>query len=237
MTSLEQFISSQSSLSRRKIFDLIKAGDITVNGNVATAVTMPINPRRDLVMVKGVTVSQTVALMYYKFNKPGDVLCTMADPSGRRDLSYFMKSVPSQLVPIGRLDRHTRGLLLFTNDGSFANRVLHPKYELEKTYRVLLDKRINPEHVRRLLAGIILDDGPVQFTKAETLDRVSMLISLQEGRNRIIRRTFSFLGYDVKKLKRVAVGPVELGQVEEGEFKVLSKQEVLGIKKVLGLQG
>ena len=141
-----------------------------------------------------------------------------------------MAGVPEQIFAVGRLDRNTKGLLLFTNDGNFSNRVQHPSYSISKEYRVTLDKPITKRHFQRLTNGLILEDGPVSYSKAILMDDNMLEVTLSEGRNRIVRRTFEFFGYKVKGLKRLAIGPVKLGVLKEGCFKELTKLEQKQLK-------
>jgi len=190
--------------------------------------------------MKWVTVSSPtqrtpVRSVYYKFHKPKDVICTLDDPRGRDDLAQFLKHLPEGLFPVGRLDRHTTGLLLFTNDGEMANRILHPSYELEKVYRVTIDRSFKDSDCRRLLGGFFLEDGPVKFSSVERVSDVTVMVAIHEGRNRIVRRSFATLGYEVKGLKRLAIGPILLGNLDVGKFAKFSIGEMHQLKRALSL--
>jgi len=224
--SIEQWISSQTPLSRRKIFDAITAKRVQCNGEVVENLKHPVRQGKDQVTLDGVPILWQHPFLYYKFNKPSDVICTMSDPKGRRDLTFFLKSLPDVLFPIGRLDRQTTGLLLFTNDGDFAQKIAHPQYHVPKTYRVTLDKPLTKAHHQRLLKGIFLEDGPVRFMTITPQRPKVFDVTLTEGRNRIIRRSFDFLGNHVQKLKRLQIGSLTLGKLKEGEFAKLSKNDI-----------
>jgi 23S rRNA pseudouridine2605 synthase len=232
---LASYLTSQTAHSRRDVFALLKAGDITVNGEIATAINMPIKPFKDKLRIKGQLVKGSVSYVYYKMNKPKGVICTMEDPEGRAMLKPLLKDVPDTVFPIGRLDRHTKGLLLFTNHGEFSNRVSHPSYSVTKTYRVSLDKPITKYHLKRLTAGIMLEDGPVLFKSALLHEPSELEVILTEGRNRIIRRVFTFLGYEVIRLKRLSVGPVQLSKLKEGHVEKMTLTEIRDLKKMLRL--
>lgn len=229
---LEQFISAQTSLSRREILDLLKEGKIEINGLRADSLIQEINLKSDKVTVEGAPLSGKVSFRYYKFYKPGNVLCTLEDPKGRPCVADFISHLEPSLFPVGRLDRHTTGLLIITNDGKWANVLTHPSYKVNKIYSVELDKPIQKNDLRRLQSGLFLEDGPVQFLSINIQSKTSLKITLNEGRNRIIRRTFDFLGYKVEKLKRLSIGPIQLGKLKKGEIKPLSKGEIISLSTV-----
>jgi len=129
------------------------------------------------------------------------------------------------MFPVGRLDRQTSGLLLITNDGQFSHSVMHPKFKILKEYKVTLDKPASRGAIARLGAGIMLEDGPVVFSEVSIIGPRTLSVKIEEGRNRIVRRTFEFLGYEVKQLSRTAIGPVTLGRLQPGEYRPLSVRE------------
>ena len=237
---IDKFIVSQSQYSRRKILGLIKQESIKCNGNIVTSLTQEINPSKDIITINGKALDQKQIMYYYKFNKPKNVISTLSDPKNRRCLKDYLdrqlklssKKFPSNLFPVGRLDRHSKGLLLFTNNGDLANKLMHPNFKLAKLYKVTLDIPITANHLRRLTAGIILEDGPVQFSKVELNTKVNLIVTLKEGRNRIIRRTFEHLGYEVKTLFRMSIGSINLGKLQEGEFNEFSQREKNYIEKL-----
>ncbi len=232
---LEEFLASQTAYSRRKILDLLNAGEVSVNGVPVTSLSHPVQPKTDQIKVGTVKIEHEIPYMYYKFNKPKDVICTLHDPKGRRDLMEFLRPFPQSLTPVGRLDRQTKGLLLFTNDGEFANRLMHPRYGVSKLYTVTLDQAPTARHLERLTEGMMLEDGPIRFSSIEIVDNKILKVSLKEGRNRIVRRTFDHLGYTVEKLKRIAIGPILLGKLAEGDMQPLSSGELRTLKTQLGL--
>ena len=229
---IETYLASQTQHSRRQILAAILKGQVRVNGKPITSIAHEVVPNKDQVRFNGDLIPFAVPLLYYKFNKPRNVISTLSDPKGRVDLRSFLKGKPKQLFPVGRLDRLSKGLLLFTNDGQLAYQLTHPKFHLEKTYEIILDNALTPAHAQRLSTGIMLDDGPVQL-KLERLAPTQYLVRIAEGRNRILRRSFDFFGYTVKKLNRLAIGPVELGNLAEGEFAELSKKELARLREQL----
>ena len=169
---------------------------------------------------------------YFLINKPKGSITTLYDPQGRITVMDFLKR--KDLFPVGRLDKDTRGLLIITNDGELANRILHPRYEVERRYLVTVKGRIDKEKLSILLQGINLDDGPARFddirlVKLES-DKSILEVSLHEGRKRLIRRIFCAIGNPVLDLVRVKFGPVELGDLEEGKIRPLTKGEIEGLR-------
>lgn len=230
---LGQFITSQTPLARRKVMELLTSGRILINGTIATDITTPIIPNRDIVTVDGDTLSSGLNLVYYKFFKPSNVICTLNDPQGRRTIKDFTATLPESVFPVGRLDRPTKGLILLTNDGALAHKILHPSHELTKIYNVQLDTPIKNDHLKRLTTGFFLDDGPVLFQKVVVHSKTELTVIITEGRNRIIRRAFAFFGYDVKKLIRTQIGPLTLEGVKEGKIEPLTKKELEALVSTL----
>jgi 23S rRNA pseudouridine2605 synthase len=233
MMEIIKFLRSQTNLARRKITNLIKDGKIRVNDKVIESFTYKLDPKKDVVKIENKLIKYKFDYVYYKFNKPKDVICSLSDSRNRKDLSFYLNKVPVSLFPVGRLDRATRGLLLFTNDGEAANKIAHPSYRITKYYKVEIDTVITKDHLKRLIAGIVLEDGLVNFESIECLSKREFLLSLHEGRNRIIRRVFAYLGYEVIKLKRLAIGPIQLGKLKEGELKELTLRETRALMNAL----
>jgi 23S rRNA pseudouridine2605 synthase len=225
---LGQYISSQSAYSRRKILDLLKDGRIKVNGEVVSQMAQMVTPGKDTISVEGKVVELIVSTLYYKYYKPRDLITTLEDPRGRPCIGDIVKEIDrsKSLVPVGRLDRQTTGLLFLSNDGDFTNKICHPSFKLPKLYRVTLDKTLTKADFIKLTTGFFLEDGPVQFSKVVFPSSKAVDVTLSEGRNRIVRRAFEFLGYTVKKLKRLSVGPVGLGDLKEGHWVPMTKKEV-----------
>ncbi len=214
---LAQYVASNTRHSRRDLEALIQEGKITVNDKPVTQYNLEINPNKDKIKISDTSVKSGHRLVFL-YHKPPGVISTLSDPQGRKNLGEVIQSLPEGVKPVGRLDRNTSGLMILTNDGNLAQELNHPTHHVSKTYQLTLDKWIKQPDIDRLLAGFFLDDGPVQFEAChlEAKDRMTVVIS--EGRNRIVRRSFEYLGYLVKKLKRTSVGPYELGSLPVGQI-------------------
>lgn len=224
---LEQFISRKTDLARRKIFVLFQEGKITINGAKAKDITQMIDVKQDRIHLEGKLLDCEVPpLVYFKLNKPKGVITTLSDPQNRPTISDYIRRIPYKVVPIGRLDRDTTGLILITNDGELAHKIMHPSFHVSKLYHVTIDSAISKANLRRLGMGMILEDGPFQFNLVEQLSETSFKVTLSEGRNRIVRRAFSQIGYTVTKLKRLAIGPIQVGLLKEGQIKPLLPSEL-----------
>lgn len=230
---LNRFLARRGVASRRAADELIAAGRVTVNGTTGHLGTQ-VSPARDRVRVDDVAV-EPVALTTLMLNKPPGVVTTRRDPGGRPTVMELVPDVAG-LVPVGRLDADSRGLLLMTNDGELAHRVAHPRYGIHKRYRVRLSAAATDAQLRRLVDGLELEDGPA---RAVSVSRVAAPLELEvvmsEGRKRVIRRMVAAVGLDVIDLLRLAVGPVTLGRLAQGAARPLSDDEVRRLRAAVGL--
>lgn len=237
---LQKFLARAGVASRRGSEDLMTAGRVTVNGKVVTELGSKVDPKVDVVAVDGREVHLADGSVYLMLHKPAGVLTTMSDPHGRPCVATL---VPTDrypgLFPVGRLDMDTTGLLLFTTDGDMGQHLLHPKHHVPKTYRALV-AGIPAEHeLDRLREGIVLDDGPCAPAKV-TLDgrakgNARLSITIAEGRKRQVKRMCSAIGRKVLELHRDVFGPLELGDLPQGEWRLLDDAEVTALKKAAGL--
>jgi 23S rRNA pseudouridine2605 synthase len=215
--------------SRRACEDLIRDGRVRVNGIEATLGDR-VDPARDRVEVDGARVPLDPALRYFALNKPAGVVTTMRDPRGRRDLTEFLPQDVPGVVPVGRLDRDTEGLLLLTNDGELANRLMHPRFGVEKEYLAEVEGRPGPRHTAALLRGVALDDGPARAAEARVVggtgERGAVRVVMTEGRKREVRRLLDAVGLPVRRLVRLRVGSVRLGRTPPGGVRELEADEV-----------
>jgi 23S rRNA pseudouridine2605 synthase len=209
------------------------AGEVTVDGEVVTRLGTKIDPTSAVVRVSGARLPPMSANVYLALNKPVGVTSTMSDPHAQRTLSDLVADRPERLFHVGRLDTDTAGLLLLTNDGEFAQRMAHPSYEVDKTYVARVEGVVYPSAVKRLLAGVALEDGPVTVSSVKLVggkgtrqDGSIVELVIHEGRNRIVRRLLEHVGHPVTQLTRTAIGPVTLGRLGVGELRELSGDEL-----------
>jgi 23S rRNA pseudouridine2605 synthase len=223
--------------SRRASEDLIRDGRVRVNGRVAT-VGDRVDVARDRVEVDGALVALDPGLRYLALNKPAGVVTTLHDPQGRPHLSAFVQD-GERVFPVGRLDRDTEGLLLLTNDGELANRLMHPRYGVEKEYLAEVKGTPSGRELARLLTGVTLIDGPARALGARVVQRAggraAVRLVMGEGRKREVRRMLSAVGLPVLRLVRLRVGPVRLGRLPPGEVRDLSSAEVRELFRAVGM--
>lgn len=230
---LNKFLSNSGVASRRKSAELIKNGDVTVNGTVIREPFFRVT-NDDKVLYKGKIVNPKKNLVYILLNKPRNCITTTDDPQGRKTvLDIVKKASPERIFPVGRLDRDTTGLLLITNDGDLAVKLTHPRYKVTKTYHVTLDKPLAEEDLQRIKEGLTLEDGfaPVDGLEyAKNGEKNEVGIEIHIGKNRIVRRIFKHLGYHVAKLDRVYYAGMTKKDVPRGKFRFLSEKEIIVLK-------
>jgi pseudouridine synthase len=231
---LQKFLSRAGVASRRAAEELISAGRVTVNGAVVGTLGEKVTAGLDEVRVDGSVVEPPGRLWYLVLHKPAGVVTTLDDPQGRPTVARFIPDGAPRLFPVGRLDYATTGLLLLTNDGQFAHLMMHPRHHVPKVYRAEVDGVPDREDLRRLREGIELDDGltaPASAAVVEKRDgRAVVEMTLREGRKRQVRRMLSAVGHPVRVLKRIAYGPVTLGQLAEGSVRALRDDEVSALR-------
>ncbi len=215
--------------SRRQCEELITAGRVEVDRELVIELGTRVDPGRQEIRVDGESLRQS-KLVYYAVNKPTGVVSTNSDPAGRPRVIDLLPRTQERLFPIGRLDMNSEGLILVTNDGDLANRLTHPRYEIEKTYRVMVAGHPAPEMLRELRKGVRLAEGVarVEDVRLKSQHKQSAILEmvLREGKNREIRRVFARVGHKVMRLVRIAVGPIRLGSLSAGEARSLTRQEV-----------
>jgi 23S rRNA pseudouridine2605 synthase len=223
--------------SRRACEELIAAGKVTVDGRVAS-LGARVDPQSSRVEVEGVVVNLDPDVRYFAFNKPAGVVTSMSDPQGRTDMRSFVPADGPRVFPVGRLDRDSEGLLLLTNDGDLANRLLHPSHEVEKEYLAEVEGRPTPQAIAKLRRGIDLEDGPARARSARIAqalnDRGLVEVVMTEGRKREVRRLLAAVGLPVRRLVRTRIGPIGLGSLPPGELRELNDDEVLALSSAAG---
>ena len=222
---IQKILSSAGVASRRKAEELIVAGRVQVNGKPASLGDRA-EPGVDLITVDGEPIAAQ-AKRYLALNKPAGYVTTVTDTHGRPTVVDLVK-VRERVYPVGRLDLHTSGLLLLTSDGDFAERVTHPRYEIEKTYIVRIARPLGAAAWRKLQSGIELEDGPIRPEKVliTSDDRRTVEMTIHEGRNRIVRRALEAVGSRVVELRRTRIGPVDLGSLPSGKWRELTQAEI-----------
>jgi len=226
---LNRFLAAAGLGSRRHCDELIAAGRVTINGNTCTDFSVEPNPR-DHVKVNGklVHVAPPLTIMLHK---PAGFVSTRKDPRARDTIFDLLPAKFSRLFNIGRLDAQTEGLLLLTNDGDLAQRLTHPRYEIEKEYEVILDRPWDPGLTAKLLYGIFLDGQRARIAQFHSISPVHLRVVLAQGINRQIRRMFEAVGYSVKRLVRIRIGPVRIGDLPRGHWRALRKRELESFEK------
>ncbi len=235
---LQKFLARAGVASRRGSEDLMTAGRVSVNGVVVRELGSKVDPKVDVVRVDGREVHLADGAVYLMLNKPAGYLTTMSDPYERPCVANLVpiERYPG-LFPVGRLDQDTTGLLLFTTDGDMGQRLLHPKHHVAKTYRAHVDGVPSEAQLDELRRGIVLDDGPCQPADV-VLDRkrkdntADITIRIREGRKRQVKRMCSAIHHPVLELHRDIFGPLELGNLAAGKWRLLSQEEVAALKLI-----
>lgn len=220
---LNKLIADAGLASRRAADRIIEEGRVTINGKKVYELGIKVDPNVDHIMVDKKPLRSKAENIYIMFNKPKGVLTTMEDPLDRPTIKEFLKDLPYRVFPVGRLDWDSEGLLILTNDGDYANKIMHPKGDITKTYLVKVDGQPSPEKIGKLLKGVTIVGGKVAAKSVEKVERgrdqyAWLKIIITEGKNRQIRQMFEKIGFDVLKLQRVAIGRLRLGQIERGEM-------------------
>lgn len=230
---LNKFIAHAGVCGRREAADLVKEGKVTVNGDKIFEPGYKVSSK-DKVIVKGKQVFLQRNAVYILLNKPKDYITTANDPQGRKTVLDLIKgATPERVYPVGRLDRNTTGVLILTNDGELAQKLTHPSFEVKKIYEVTLDKPVIKKDIEAIMTGITLEDGFVQADAvgyADDKNKHIVGIEIHSGRNRIVRRIFEHLGYDVKGLDRVMFANLTKKNVDRGKWRFLNEKEVRLLK-------
>ena len=225
---LQKILSEAGAASRRKAEELIQSGRVEVNGKPAE-LGEKADPTKDLITLDGKPIRPASAQLYIILHKPRGYITTMNDEQNRECVAELVRDVPERVYPVGRLDRESEGLLILTNDGEFANLMMHPSHHVPKTYRVTVRPDISDEQLRRIAEGIVIEGRKTAPAEARVLKkepgRAVVQIILHEGRNREIRKMCEALGLETIRLERTAVGPLSLGMLPPGKWRWFSPHE------------
>lgn len=231
---LNKFVAHAGVAARREAVEIIKRGEVSVNKEVITEPGFKVNPAKDAITHKGKKLFLQKNLVYILVNKPKDTLTTTVDPQGRKTIFDIVgKATEERIFPVGRLDRNTTGVLLLTNDGEMAQKLTHPSFGIKKVYEVKLDKVLTKKDAEQIINGIQLEDGSIQADSigfVDPKDKTMIGIEIHSGRNRIVRRIFEYLGYEVKALDRVVFANLTKKNVERGHWRFLKEKEVRLLK-------
>lgn len=230
---LNKFIAHAGVCGRREAAEMVKQGLVKVNKTVINEPGFKVS-HADEVSVNGKRVYLAKNLVYILLNKPKDFITTTSDPQKRKTvLDIIGKATPERVYPVGRLDRNTSGVLLLTNDGELSQKLTHPSNQIKKVYHVTLNKPLEKGHFEQILKGVVLEDGPANvdvLAYADIKDKTQIGVEIHSGRNRIVRRIFESLGYDVKNLDRVVFAGLTKKNVERGKYRFLTEKEVRDLK-------
>jgi len=238
---IQKFISGAGVASRRKAEKMIQEGRIRINGQIILEPGYKIDPAKDNIVVDGLKIKPVSKMEYIVLYKPAGFVTTMHDPQGRPTVKDIIMDIPIRLYPVGRLDFNTLGLLLMTNDGEMANHLLHPRYEVEKVYEVIVKGLIKPLQIQSLRNGVIMKGDPRATAPAKVIlkknkDKIAKFhITIHEGRNRQIRRMCTAVGLKIAELTRIRYGCLTIKELEPGQYRRLTPIEIKRLKKDLGL--
>ncbi len=233
---IAKFMAAAGVASRRKSEELIRKGMVKVNGSYVYNPATNVNPEIDQIYVSGRKIQIPDEKIYIMLNKPLDCVSTCADDKGRRTVLDYIKGIDQRIYPIGRLDFTTEGLLLLTNDGDLANKLMHPSHEVSKRYYVVVDSYVSPEEIKQLEHGVVIEGGKTAPARIKVMNaqegRTELTIIIHEGRNRQVRHMFETIDKRVVFLKRISVGDINLGPLKKGEYRFLTKEEINYLKSI-----
>ncbi len=228
---LNAYLAHAGVASRRKAVTLIKAGSVTVNGIIMKQPGYRVSDG-DVIACNGEQVASEEKI-YLLFNKPNDVITTASDEKGRRTVVDFFRDVPQRIYPVGRLDRQTTGLIVMTNDGDVAQKISHPKFEVEKVYHIYLSQPLKEKHLFAIRNGIDLEDGMIKVDLIRYIspkDHTAIEVRIHSGRNKLVRRIFEHFEYRVKQLDRVSYAGLTKKGVTVGRWRELTAAEIRRLK-------
>ncbi|MEK7170711.1 MAG: pseudouridine synthase [Patescibacteria group bacterium] len=219
---LNKFLATAGVASRRSADEMIKLGQVKINGKVVEEMGVKVDVDKDVVTVAGRKVELEQATVTYLLNKPRGVICTVADPDGKKTVMEFIPKLP-RVFPCGRLDENTMGLVILTNDGNLCYQLTHPKFEHKKEYIVHGRSKTPEKSLERIRRGLRLTDGPIKVDNLEVIkishEKIEFRLTIHEGRNHLVRRLCAAVAIEIDSLTRIRVGDYELGDLAPGKFK------------------
>lgn len=238
---IQKILSQAGVCSRRRAEELVLAGAVKINGHPAK-IGQQVDPHQCRITVddEPIYIDKKREKLYIALNKPRGYVTTMSDEMGRKTVFDLVSDLGQRVYPIGRLDKVSEGLILLTDDGDFANMMMHPKYHISKRYRVTVDSAVDDLTVSQLSSGVVIDGRmtapAIINVVTATNERTVMEMTIREGRNRQIRKMCEAVGLNVKRLKRTAIGPLKLGMLKPGEYRQLAKAEVAALRRAASNQ-
>ncbi len=233
MERIQKILSARGVCSRRQAEELIKAGRVTCNGSVCSLGDSA-DPDRDSILIDGRPLPSVRAHVYIMLNKPRGYVTTLQDEKGRKNAAQLVADCGTRVYPVGRLDMDSEGLLLFTNDGDWANKLMHPKHEVDKTYCVTVTG-FSEEALERLAQPVELDGYRIKKPEVsivgEAGPKAQLLVTIHEGRNRQVRRMCALAGMEVRRLVRISEGNLQLGKLPSGKWRYLTDEELASLGK------
>lgn len=232
---LQKYIAEAQVASRRKAEEMILDGRVSVNGKIITELGTKVESDSDVVIVDGKEIHICEKLVYIMLNKPEGCVTTVKDQFNRKSVMDYVSDVKERIYPVGRLDYDTSGLLIMTNDGEMTYRLTHPKHNVDKTYIAHVDRKPDERDMEKFRKGIVIDgrktaEAEIQIVKEGKLTELE--IKIREGRNRQVRKMCAAINCNVVKLKRIATGKLELGELEKGKYRYLDEKEILYLKSL-----
>ncbi|OIO81596.1 MAG: hypothetical protein AUJ89_00400 [Candidatus Omnitrophica bacterium CG1_02_43_210] len=235
---LQKVLARAGIASRRKAIKIIENGSVEVNGRVVTEKGFGVDIDKDKITVAGKPISAE-KYIYILLNKPKNCISTVSDPNLRKTVMDVVGLIDKRVYPVGRLDKHTTGLLLMTNDGELAYRLTHPKFGVEKTYEALVKGSVTQHAIDKIKRGLFVDGKKTQRAKVDLLfkdkEKSRLKVKIHEGRKHQVRLMLLTVGFPVKQLKRVNFGNLSLGTLKVGSCRLLTVNEISGLKKLVGL--
>ena len=231
---INKYLANLGLCARREVKEYLKMHDVTINGHKVREQGDRLNPFKDVVKIDGEKI-KTPKMVYFMIDKPKNVVSTTADEFGRQDVTSLIPT-KERIYPVGRLDKDTTGLLLLTNDGALTNLLIHPKYHVDKTYKLMVKGRPNGPQLRALRKGVLLNDGitaPAKVVVIKSNPTITIMeMTIHEGKNRQIRRMCETVGLELLELERTKFGPLGLGRLGKGQYRPLTPEEIEKLREV-----